>query len=91
MFRLLLDVSEVAGFVLVEEQVENRSNERIDSECDDSQNEVQEGPRLESVGLQTSVVDDETADESQEERQKKTYEISCHINSSFFGFPCGFI
>ena len=70
--RSILLVTDVLRLSGIEHQIEYRCNEAVNSAGYDRKEEVATGSRGKAFGLKRTVVDDDTADESQEKCQQKT-------------------
>ena len=78
--RLLLKksallIADVLFLCRIEEQVADGSYKPVNSKGDHGQEDVRQRSRLEALGLERRVVDDQASDPAQKECQKKTHKI----------------
>ena len=72
---LVFLVADVLLFRRIESKVADWSNQTVDAERDARQEDVATGSWREACGLQGSVIDNDTTNPSQEEREQKANKI----------------
>ena len=69
---LVFEIADILFLGRIKEKVADRSNERINTQSKISKDEVRPSSGGVAFGLQRSVVDNQTADPTEEERQQET-------------------
>ena len=85
---LVFLIADVLGLGGVKGQVANGGNQAIDAKGNQGEEDVGAGSAGVSLRLEAGVIDNDTADPAQEERQKKAYQIFViHFENSFHVCP----